>query len=88
MQVAQRIARIVHLEVDTLVAVAQVQLAAIIVVAIFDIDERLAKVRQPEQQLLLNFLELARRDSRTGRCCGYSGTKILLKADGVSGTRR
>ena len=46
----------------TFVAVAKVQFAAILIVAVFYIDKRLAEVRQAEEQLLLDLLKLARGD--------------------------
>ena len=44
--VAQRVARLASVEVDALVDVAQQQLAAVLVVAVLDDDERLAEVGQ------------------------------------------
>ena len=49
LEIAQRIAGIIDLEIHTLMSVMQIQLAAIVVVAILDIDKRLPEVRQAEQ---------------------------------------
>ena len=57
----------VELEVDALVLVAQEELAAVVEVAVDDVDERLAEVRQAEQQPLLHLLELARLDLPVAR---------------------
>src|SRR5262249_16046562 len=62
MDIAHRVAGVVHLEVDALVTRAQIQLAAVVVVAVLDVDKRLAVVGEPEQQLLLDLLELTRSD--------------------------
>src|SRR4051794_23248284 len=62
LQPRQRIARVVHLEINTLVVMPQHELAAVLEVPILDVDERLPKVRHPEQELLLHLLELAALD--------------------------
>src|SRR5262249_34986211 len=56
--VGQRVARVVELEVDALVAVVQEQLGAVLEVPVDDIDEGLAVVGQAEQQLVLPLLGL------------------------------
>ena len=58
----QRAARVVTLEIRPLVAMAQEQLAAVIVVGVLDEDERVAEVGQLEQDLVLDLVELARVD--------------------------
>src|SRR5438270_9950316 len=56
---AQRVLRVVELQVDPEVLVVQVELAPVAVVAVLDPDDRLAEVGQAEQQPLLDLLELA-----------------------------
>src|SRR5437899_687878 len=51
-QVGQRVARVVELEIDALVMMAQQQLGAILEVALFDVNEGLAEVGELEQQPL------------------------------------
>ena len=63
----ERVARVVHLEVDALVLVLEQQLAAVLEVAVLDVDERLAEVGQPEEQLVLHLLELAALDLPVAR---------------------
>src|SRR4029079_12428166 len=61
-QRGDRRARVVDLQVGPLVAVPHQQLAAVVVVGVLDEDERVAEVRQREQHLVLDLLELARVD--------------------------
>ena len=56
------LARIVGTEIDALVIVAEQELAAVVVVRVLDVDERVAGVRELEEELLLHLLELARLD--------------------------
>ena len=56
------LARVVGAEVDALVIVLEEQLAAVVVVRVLDVDERVARVRELEEELLLDLLELARLD--------------------------
>ena len=52
----------IALQVGALVAVAQQELAAVVVVGVLDEDERVAEVGQLEQDLVLDLVELARVD--------------------------
>ena len=58
LEVLQRLAGVVHLQVDALVLVAEKQLAAVAVVAVLDVDDRLARIGELEQQSALHLLEL------------------------------
>ena len=58
--VAHRITGIVCFQINTLVAMAQVELAAVVVVAILDIDEGLTKVGEAKEELFFNFAKLPR----------------------------
>src|SRR5262249_9291331 len=59
---AQRLLRVVAAKIDPLMLVAQEKLAAVLVIRVFDVDERIAGVRQLKEQLVFDLLELARHD--------------------------
>jgi hypothetical protein len=61
-QVAERLARLIQLQLDPLVAMSQQQRAAIFEVGVLDLDHGLPEVGHREEQLLLDHLELARLD--------------------------
>src|SRR5690606_25793069 len=61
-EVAQRVPRVVELEALALVAMPEQELAAVQVVRIDHVDERLPEVGQLPQQRVLDLLELARLD--------------------------
>src|SRR5437762_3180917 len=61
-QRAQRFLCVVGAKVDALVLVFQEQLAAVFEVAVLDIDERITRIGELEQELLFDLLELARVD--------------------------
>src|SRR5207248_1641851 len=63
----ERVARMVHLQIDALVLVLEHELAAVLEVAVLDVDERLPEVGQPEQQLVFDLLELAALDLPVAR---------------------
>src|SRR5687767_15272349 len=56
------LARVVGAEIHALVIVLEEELAAVVVVRVLDVDERVARVRELEEELLLDLLELARLD--------------------------
>ena len=62
LQVGQRVFRLVLAQVHSVMFVPQQQLAAVLVVAVHDVDPRLAEVGQTEQQPLLDLVELPRLD--------------------------
>src|SRR5262249_36670736 len=62
LDVRQRGRRVIYLQFYTAKFVTQKQFPAIVVVPVHDVDERLAKIRQAEQQPLLDLLEVARLD--------------------------
>src|SRR5262249_43068359 len=62
LQCGQRVTRVVELEVDTLVVVAQEQLGTVLEIAVLHIDEGLPEVGELEQQPFLDLLELAGLD--------------------------
>src|SRR6185312_3922176 len=57
--VHERVAGVVHLEIDALILMAEEQLAAILEVAVDDFDVRLAEVRELVQELLFNLFKLS-----------------------------
>ena len=61
-QRGQRLARVVGAQIDAVVLVLEQELAAVSVVRVDDVDERIAEVRELEEQLLLHLLELAALD--------------------------
>ena len=55
-QIPQCIEGIIEFEADTVVVVAKVQLTPIFIVAVFHVDEGLAKIGQLEQELFFDLL--------------------------------
>src|SRR3954452_21666742 len=62
MEMSQCILCMVQPQVDPKMLVLQVELAPVAVVAVLDPDDRLAEIRQVEQEPLLDLLELAALD--------------------------
>src|SRR5690606_16165474 len=62
LEVLERVAGVTEPQVDALVAMREQQLAAVEVVGLDHVDERLAEVGQLLQQRVLDLLELARLD--------------------------
>ncbi len=56
--IAHRVTGIVSLQINTLVAMAEVELTAVVIVAILDIDEGLTKVGEAEEELLFDLAKL------------------------------
>src|SRR5438046_1038100 len=54
----QRVARLVELQIQAVVLVHHQELAAVLEVAVLNVDERLAEVRELEEELLLDGAEL------------------------------
>src|SRR5262249_32575387 len=54
--------RVILPQVHPLVVVLQEELAAVLEVRVFDVDERTPRVRELEEELVLDLLELARLD--------------------------
>ena len=73
MEPLQRIAGLRQLEFGAVVAVLQVQLAPVPVISIFDVDDRSTEIRQAEEQLFLDCLELAAFD--------FVVTRVFVEAD-------
>ena len=89
-QVLQRVAGVVDLEFGAAEDMFEEQLAAILVVAVADANDRAAAIGQAEQQLLLDLLELAAFDFVVARIARCSRRRTCL-CDGrsrASGTRR
>src|SRR6516164_3718491 len=57
--VLQRVFSVVDTKVDAFMAVLEQQFAAVLVIAVGDIDERLSEIRQREKQFLLHALPVA-----------------------------
>src|ERR1700694_4785219 len=62
LEVPERVARIVDLEIDAIVLVDEEQLAAVLVVPLLHRDDGLAEVGQHVEELLLHLLEVALQD--------------------------
>src|SRR6185369_4722984 len=62
LHVPERVARVVELQIDAVVLVDEVELAAVLEVAVLDRDRRLAEVGEHVEELLLHLLELALHD--------------------------
>ena len=62
LQIRQRVAGVVVLQLSPLELVLEIQLAAVFVVAVGHVDERPAVIGEARQQLLLDLLELPRGD--------------------------
>src|SRR5262245_22630622 len=77
--VLERVARPILLEVDAVVRVAHQQLAAVLPVAVDDVDDRLSEVGERGEELRLDLAELARLDLPvTGVLVEAVGEQALL----------
>src|SRR5205807_817859 len=69
-------------QIQPLMIVAQEQLAAVLEVRVLDVDERVARVGQREEQLLLHRLELPRLDLVSLVAIGpREGEQLVLAAE-------
>src|SRR5205823_6248723 len=79
-QAFERVARVIHFQIRALVLVLEQQLAAVLEVALFDVDERLPEVGEPKEQLVFDLLELAALDLPIARALVEAERKELLFA--------